>query len=176
MWTRQSVNNLNNGNLPGPPGDYLNDQATMFLYAGDKHAGENSTGNAVMTVLKSPEFLVEEHPIECFSFWFYFGVSTQKLVKEKIMQNTILIMNQFLFIFMTGFFLSYQTEGNAETLKVFIENKDGKIQQDLWKLNDDIPNDEKQWIEGRVEIKGSELSNDDAYRVCNSLNKPSIVF
>ena len=93
MWTRQSVNNLNNGNLPGPPGDYLNDQATMFLYAGDKHAGENSTGNAVMTVLKSPEFLVEEHPIECFSFWFYFGVSTQKLVKEKIMQNTILIMN-----------------------------------------------------------------------------------
>ena len=43
-WTRQSVNNLNNANLPGPPGDYLNDQATMFLYAGDKHAGENSTG------------------------------------------------------------------------------------------------------------------------------------
>jgi hypothetical protein len=79
MWTRQSVNNLNNANLPGPPGDYLNDQATMFLYAGDKHAGENSTGNAVMTVLTSPEFLVEEHPIECFSFWFYFGVSTQKL-------------------------------------------------------------------------------------------------
>ena len=66
---------------------------------------------------------------------------------------------------MTGFFLSNQTEGNAETLTVFIENKDGKIQQDLWKLNDDIPNDEKQWIEGRVEIKGSELSNDDAYKV-----------
>jgi hypothetical protein len=31
-----------------------------------------------MTVLKSPEFLVEELPIECYSFCFYFGV----LVKE----------------------------------------------------------------------------------------------
>ena len=75
-WTRQTVNSLNNANYPGPSGDYLNDKTTYFLYAGDKHAGENSTGNSVITTLKSPEFKVEEHPEECFSFWFYFGVST----------------------------------------------------------------------------------------------------
>ena len=64
--------------------------------------------------------------------------------------------------------IDFQTEGNAETLTIFIENKDGKIQKDLWMLNDAIPNDEQKWMEGRVEIKGSELSNDNAYRVCFS--------
>ena len=75
QWKRETANALDNANLPGPAGDYLNDKNTYFLYAGDKSAGENSTENGVITVLTSPEFSVEEHPIECFSFWFYFGVS-----------------------------------------------------------------------------------------------------
>ena len=80
-WKRKTVNALNNGHLPAPAGDYLNDKTKFFMYAGDKIAGENSTENGVITVLKSPEFKVEEHPIECFSFWFYFGVSVSQTYK-----------------------------------------------------------------------------------------------
>ena len=45
-----------------------------LVYAGYKMAGTNSTDGATAT-LASPDFLVEEHPLECFHFWFNFGVS-----------------------------------------------------------------------------------------------------
>ena len=61
-----------------------------------------------------------------------------------------------------GFF---QTEGTAEGLKIYIGNKDNTILQDLWILDDSVENDEFLWKEGRVEIKGAELSNDPVYRV-----------
>ena len=50
-------------------------------------------------------------------------------------------------------------------LTIFIENKDGKIRQVLWQLNDAVENDEQKWMEARVQIKGSELSNDNIYKV-----------
>ena len=56
----------------------------------------------------------------------------------------------------------FQTEGNAEMLTVFIDNKDGEISQVLWQLNDAIENDEQKWMEGRVKIQ---VSNVDVYQV-----------
>ena len=47
-------------------------------------------------------------------------------------------------------------------LTVFIENKDGKIRQDLWQLNDAVENDEQKWMEGRVKIQ---VSNVNVYQV-----------
>ena len=64
---------------PRPDGDYHGEKNTFFLYAGDKIAGTNSTGTGLSATLRSPDFLVEEHPLECFSFWFYFGVSFKKV-------------------------------------------------------------------------------------------------
>ena len=64
---------------PRPDGDYHGEKNTFFLYAGDKIAGTNSTGTGLSATLRSPDFLVEEHPLECFSFWFYFGVSFKSI-------------------------------------------------------------------------------------------------
>ena len=40
---------------------------------------ENEAGPTDDTAaeLRSPFFKTTEHPVECFSFWFYFGVSYQ---------------------------------------------------------------------------------------------------
>ena len=43
------------------------------MIASDHMAGDESTGNA-RTELKSPLFEGNQHPLECFSFWFTFGV------------------------------------------------------------------------------------------------------
>ena len=73
-WQRKTINSLVNNEFPGPDTN-LNDESQYFVYAGFKIAGPNSTGDGVTAVLASPDFLVEEHPLECFHFWFYFGVS-----------------------------------------------------------------------------------------------------
>jgi hypothetical protein len=72
-WSRKKSEQLGNNDLPGPDGS-VNAESTFFMYAGHKIAGINST-NGVTATLKSPDFVIEEHPLECYSFWFYFGVS-----------------------------------------------------------------------------------------------------
>ena len=80
-WQRRTVGGLEN--FPRPDGDYHGEKNTFFLYAGDKIAGSNSTGTGLSATLRSPDFLVEEHPLECFSFWFYFGVSFKSISVTK---------------------------------------------------------------------------------------------
>ena len=75
-WQRKSISSLGNDDFPGPDGN-VNTESEKFMYAGHKLAGVNSTEGAFAT-LKSPDFVIEEHPLECFSFWFYFGVSIIK--------------------------------------------------------------------------------------------------
>ena len=73
-WQRKNTNQLNNNNIPGPPnGDYHDEKNKFFLIASDHVAGEGSVERAA-TILISPDFLVAEHPLECFNFWFFFGV------------------------------------------------------------------------------------------------------
>ena len=72
-WQRETVMILVNNEYPGPD-TTINEQSQYFAYVGAKIAGPDST-DGVTTLLASPDFLVEEHPLECFHFWFYFGVS-----------------------------------------------------------------------------------------------------
>ena len=64
---------LSNNGYPAPEVG-VNLDSEWFLYAGQKIAGVNSS-SGVTASIKSPDFIIEEHPLECFSFWFYFGVS-----------------------------------------------------------------------------------------------------
>ena len=74
-WQRKNTNQLNNDNIPAPAnGDYHDEKDKFFMIASDHVAGQDTLERAA-TILTSPDFLVEEHPIECFNFWFYFGVS-----------------------------------------------------------------------------------------------------
>lgn len=70
-WTRKSAEELEG--LPGPSGDFENDAKTHFMIASNAVAGTEGPPNAV-TKLESPYFSGLQHPAECFSFWFYFGV------------------------------------------------------------------------------------------------------
>ena len=70
-WTRKTIKVLNDNDIPCPTDNINGD---YFVYAGFKMAGTNSTDGAT-AILASPDFLVEEHPNECFHFWFNFGVS-----------------------------------------------------------------------------------------------------
>ena len=73
-WARVTSKWLLESNIPGPEVDYQNQNNRNFMFASDHVAGEEGTSDA-RTELKSPLFKGNEHPLECFSFWFYFGVS-----------------------------------------------------------------------------------------------------
>ena len=72
-WQRKTMEQLSNNGYPAPEVG-VNLDSEWFLYAGFKIAGVNSS-SGVTASIKSPDFIIEEHPLECFSFWFYFGVS-----------------------------------------------------------------------------------------------------
>ena len=71
IWTQCTAFGLQEEDIPGPDGDYQDLKDKRFIMASD-HAGGKA---GARTELKSPVFKGNEHPLECFSFWFYFGVS-----------------------------------------------------------------------------------------------------
>ena len=71
IWTQYTSLGLQEESIPGPDGDYQDLKDKGFIMASD-HVGGKA---GARTELKSPVFKGNEHPLECFSFWFYFGVS-----------------------------------------------------------------------------------------------------
>jgi hypothetical protein len=71
LWTQYTSFGLQEEDIPGPDGDYQDLKDKRFIMASD-HVGGKA---GARTELKSPVFKGNEHPLECFSFWFYFGVS-----------------------------------------------------------------------------------------------------
>ena len=65
---------LEQGGIPGPSSDYANENNRYYMIASDLLAGNEGLQGAV-SQLKSPLFKAGEHPLECFAFWFFFGVS-----------------------------------------------------------------------------------------------------
>ena len=59
------------GDNPGPDVDYQGKVDKMFMIASlDREA---SVKNEIAR-FRSPEFISSEHPVECFHFWFNFGM------------------------------------------------------------------------------------------------------
>ena len=85
-WTRKSAEELEG--LPAPSGDYENNAKPHFMIASNALAGSEAPQKAV-TKLESPYFSGLQHPVECFSFWFYFGVKAHNL---HILSNEIVTM------------------------------------------------------------------------------------
>ena len=60
------------GDKPGPNNDYQGKTDKFFMIASQEvEAGNPNT----IARFRSPKFKKDEHPVECFSFWFNFGVS-----------------------------------------------------------------------------------------------------
>ena len=76
-WERLNANKLIEDGNPGPAGDLNNDATKNFMIASDARGGDSKPGDKAW--LKSPKFHIEQHPLECLSFWFQFGVSTGKM-------------------------------------------------------------------------------------------------
>lgn len=72
-WFRETANGLEFEHVPAPPEDHNDYSDTYFMIASDHLAG-SSSAEGLETQLISPVFEGKVHPIECFSFWFYFGV------------------------------------------------------------------------------------------------------
>ena len=108
---------------------------------------ENGEGADEYAELRSPFFKSTEHPVECFSFWFYFGVRfLNYLVKYQY-----LIIDEL------------QVEGDSEGLIISTFDKQGKPNF-VWLLADTW-SDEAQWVQGRVEIKPEVVEQDSEYQV-----------
>ena len=79
-WERKTVEELSGENRIGPDTTFNGNLDNRFVIAGN--IGD-STDEAFAS-LKSPNFESFEHPQECFSFWFYFGV---KIILNRFFPN-----------------------------------------------------------------------------------------
>ena len=73
-WKRYNGKSLSDEEIPGPNGDLNSDQQKYFLLASTVIGENDKPGH--YTILSTEEFVVKEHPVECLSFWYEFGVST----------------------------------------------------------------------------------------------------
>ena len=69
-----NAKNLAGEDFAGPDADYQGHDDKYFIIA---HLTDNaySGDQNVLTKIKSPLFEVNEHPVECFSFYYIFDVS-----------------------------------------------------------------------------------------------------
>ena len=72
MFHRHSANQLENSNMTGPDQDYQGEKKGRFMIASIDR--DNSTIENEIAWLRSPIYNSSEHPVECFNFWFNFGV------------------------------------------------------------------------------------------------------
>ena len=75
MFRRHSANQLENFNMTGPDQDYQGEKTGRFMIASiyrDNAAVESLEDDRAR--LRSPIYNSSEHPVECFNFWFNFGV------------------------------------------------------------------------------------------------------
>ena len=80
IWTQYTSLGLQEESIPGPDGDYQDLKDKVFIMASDHVGGAEGIAGA-RTELKSPIFKGNEHPLECFSFWFFFGVSSSLIYR-----------------------------------------------------------------------------------------------
>ena len=71
VWFRNTSNGLATANIPGPPTDLWDKTDKYFVMTSNYMANDVLPGQR--TILTSPYFLGQDHPSECFSFWFYMG-------------------------------------------------------------------------------------------------------
>ena len=76
-WERKTVEELSGESRAGPDTTFDGDLANHFAIAGN--IGDSADEG--FASLKSPFFESFEHPVECFSFWFYFGVKSNSNIK-----------------------------------------------------------------------------------------------
>lgn len=71
-WERMTGDQLVAAQRPGPATDIESHTDTFFMIASNYDL--NGGGPEIVVAnLKSPLFKTDEHPHECFAFWFYFG-------------------------------------------------------------------------------------------------------
>lgn len=73
VWSRTTAELLESESVPGPQNDHNGERSKYFLIASDYMAGPLAPEGAE-SVLESQVFLGRDHPVECFRFFFYFGV------------------------------------------------------------------------------------------------------
>ena len=87
-WQRQPQNgkyrferiNANQvGDNPGPNVDYEGKNDKYFMLASGTR--DDVDNDNQLARFRSPEFDRDKHPVECFSFWFNFGVSSNSLAE-----------------------------------------------------------------------------------------------
>ena len=72
VWKRHNAKQLGNGNIPGPEMDHNDNQEGFFVVTQNLNSDDH--GQFQIANLKSPLLKASEHPIECFCFWYKFGV------------------------------------------------------------------------------------------------------
>ena len=72
IFQRHSAQQLENSNMPGPVQDYQGEKNKRFMIASIDRADFNVENEIAR--FRSPIFKSSEHPVECFNFWFNFGV------------------------------------------------------------------------------------------------------
>ena len=74
-WVRTNGETLMNSETPGPEFDHDNDKTKFFLFT--KKIDEKdfeSKEDDIFTIITSPVYSAKDFPLECFTFYYFFGV------------------------------------------------------------------------------------------------------
>ena len=83
-WDLTNGESLSNSETPGPELDFNNNKEAIFLIAHDNKkeylftdnvTSHNEKAEDIFTMLVSPQYSAKDHPLECFQFWYFYGVS-----------------------------------------------------------------------------------------------------
>ena len=83
-WDLTNGESLSNSETAGPEFDYNNNKEAIFLIAHDNKkeyfataniTSHNEKAEEIFTMLVSPQYSAKDHPLECFQFWYFYGVS-----------------------------------------------------------------------------------------------------
>ena len=128
--------------MTGPDQDYVGDKKGRFMIASIYR--DNATVENEFAWLRSPLYKSSEHPVECFNFWFNFGVRYTKNFLSFDVTNLL-------------------QQGQNEYLTVSVEHE-GENPKVIWSLDQNW-NTTQKWHEARVEVTPIEAAANPEYRV-----------
>ena len=78
-WIRTNGESIMNSETPGPEFDHDNNRTRFFMFTDKIDQNEDyETKEEIFTTITSPVYSAKDFPLECFTFYYFFGVNSTK--------------------------------------------------------------------------------------------------
>ena len=76
-WIRTNGESIMNSETPGPEFDHDNNRTRFFMFTDKIDQKEDyESKEEIFTTITSPVYSAKDFPLECFTFYYFFGVNS----------------------------------------------------------------------------------------------------